>query len=223
VRAESEWQSESERQNKSERQVQEMEQSIFTRRIVSVAAAAAATLVLATVLGIAGWWWLFGRSCRVEIDCRGCDVEVMTLKRWEEQEKDGYLGILDLAGWRTQPQQMVSSISTGRREVSSVIGVYGTMELACPGKLLSGSYGIVGAMDGCVVSEGLADVLFGGADVAGELIRADGQLLKIAGVVEKEEDLLIIPVENGEIEYVTARMNPVFQAEERLQQLLEGR
>lgn len=183
----------------------------------------AASVITSVILGMSAWGWLFYQPCRLETDCRGCAVEAATLKRWEEQEKDGYLGILDMAGWRLLARQPVSSISTGRRKNCRIIGVYGNMQLVYPEKLLSGSYGIAGKEDCCVISEGLADALFGSADVAGELVRADGKILRIAGVIEKEEPVLMMPVSDGAIEQIAVTMDSRFQAEKRFSQLLEGR
>lgn len=183
----------------------------------------AASVIMAVILGAGAWGWMFYQPCRLETDCRGRGVETATLKRWEEQEKDGYLGILDMAGWRLKARQPVSSISTGRRKSCGILGVYGNMQLVYPEKLLSGSYGTAGKEECCVISEGLADALFGSADVAGELVRADGKVLRIAGVIEKEEPVLMMPVSDGAIEQLAVTMDSRFQAEKRFSQLLEGR
>lgn len=93
----------------------------------------------AAMLGAAGWTYLFGSPCRVEADCRGLGIDVDQMKSWEEQEKDGYSGIISMAGWRFEKQQIVTSVSTGRRKPSSVVAVYGSASLAYPAKLLSGN------------------------------------------------------------------------------------
>ena len=69
----------------------------------SAAQALAGILLTATAMAIGGmvyWNYMFRMPCRMEADCRGKRVEAGTMKRWEEREEDGYLGIINMAGWR---------------------------------------------------------------------------------------------------------------------------
>ncbi len=257
------------------------------RRVLSwlPEALSAVGIVILLAAGIRGY--LFASPCRVETDCRGLDISVEQMKAWEEQEKGGYNGILDMAGWRTEKQQSVTAVSTGRSKVSGIVAVYGSASLVYPAKILSGDYilpyaegfGGSGAADGgmagnsvagggtagngaaggaadggmagdskeagatetlkgdvlgtgasggtpalswrmpaCVLSGELSDALFGSTDTAGELVRIGGELLAVAGVIDKEGVFLLRRADSGQIEYAAFRMSRRYQAEAKARQ-----
>lgn len=201
------------------------------RRVLSRVpeALSAAGIVILLAAGIRGY--LFASPCRVETDCRGLDISVEQMKAWEEQEKDGYNGILDMAGWRTEKQQTVTAVSTGRSKVSGIVAVYGSASLVYPAKILSGDYalpyvddprgGTVGYSKGaaaCILSAELSDALFGSTDTAGELVKAGGELLAVAGVIDEEGVFLLRRADSGQIEYAAFRMSRRYQAEAKARQ-----
>ena len=243
-------------------------------------------IVILLAVGVRGY--LFASPCRVETDCRGLDISVEQMKAWEEQEKGGYNGILDMAGWRTEKQQNVTAVSTGRSKVSGIVAVYGSASLVYPAKILSGDYslpyaegfggsgavddgmagnGVVGSgtagngtagggaadgsvvgdskeagaaavlrkdawgtgasggtpalswrMPACILTAELSDALFGSTDTAGELVRIDGELLAVAGVVDEEGGFLLRRADSGQIEYAAFRMSHRYQAEAKARQ-----
>ena len=249
----------------------------------------AAGIVILLAVGIRGY--LFASPCRVETDCRGLDISVKQMKAWEEQEKGGYNGILDMAGWRTEKQQTVTAVSTGRSKVSGIIAVCGSASLVYPVKILSGDYvlpytegfgraagsgtvvsgsadnGMTGSgmagngtagssavdngmaedskeagaaavlkkdaletgasggtpalswhMPACILSGELSDALFGSTDTAGELVRIDGELMAVAGVIDKDGVCLLRRADSGQIEYAAFRMSRRYQAEAKARQ-----
>jgi len=150
--------------------------------------------------GVLGWYWQFRMPYCVRMDCRGQEIDVEMMKRWEEREELRNLGILRMAGWRMERQQVVSSVSTTRRQRAEVICVYGAMELAEPANLLCGRFGWEAGENYCVLSEELARHLFGCVEVAGEWVIVGQEKLQVAGVIEKEEDFLLLPMKEGRVE-----------------------
>lgn len=167
---------------------------------------------------------------RLEADCREQKPEVETMKTWEEQEKDGEGGILDVAGWRAADEKLVFGMSTGRSESAKLTEVYGNMELAFPADILAGTYGIPGQKDVCVISRELADSLFGNVDVEGEQVcfleerkekdNDERRILTVAGVIGQEGKYLLVYVEEGKMERIAVLFDKRFQAKEKMEALL---
>ncbi len=202
-------------------------------RFVPEILAAAGIMLL---LGLGLWNYYFESPCRVEIDCRGMDIDVNRLRAWEKQERDSYNGILDLAGWRIEKQQTVASVSTGRRKMSSVAAVYGSASLVWPAKILSGDYALpypAGPDDGpeaasfrarpsCILTRELSEELFGSSDTAGELVLCGGETLTVAGVIDRDGLYLLKAASEGPVEYAAFRMAKRWQAEAKARQRAEG-
>lgn len=183
-----------------------------------------AAILAAGILGIgsaAAWYQMFYMPCCICMDLRGREIDVDMIKRIEEREKDGNLGILRIAGWRIESQKMVSAVSTGRRQTAQVICVYGSMELVEKADILSGRYGLAVEEDYCVLSEGLARHLFGNVDAAGQWIKADRRKMMVAGVIEKDGDVLMIPVKDGKVEQMAVEVKGRMGAKEKAEGLLE--
>ncbi|MCI8660151.1 MAG: ABC transporter permease [Lachnospiraceae bacterium] len=162
---------------------------------------------------------------RVEVDCTGAGLDVETVKRWENKESLRDLGILTMAGWSVGSPEEVLSLGTKRRERAQIVKVWGNMELVFPARILSGTYGVVGKEEGCVLSKGLAEALFGSVDVAGERIcfqeKGEGRReLIVEGVIDKEGEYLLTFVEKGKVDFFAARFQSRFQAREKLWELL---
>lgn len=183
-----------------------------------------AAILAAGILGIgsaAAWYQMFYMPCCICMDLREREIDVDMIKRIEEREKDGNLGILRIAGWRIESQKMVSAVSTGRRQTAQVICVYGSMELVEKADILSGRYGLAVEEDYCVLSEGLARQLFGNVDAAGQWIKADRRKMIVAGVIEKDGDVLMIPVKDGKVEQMAVEVKGRMGAKEKAEGLLE--
>lgn len=181
-----------------------------------------------SVLGIlillaAGLWTYFFRMpCRIEADCRGRGIDAAQIRGWEEQEKDSYGGIIGMAGWRTENMRTVSSPGTGRQKLSEVTGVYGEADLVYPAKLLSGAYEFPAYTDACILTADLSDALFGSTDTAGELVKAGGELLVVAGVIDRDGFCILKPIREGPIEYAAFRFTRRYQAKARAWQRIGG-
>ncbi|MCI8887354.1 MAG: ABC transporter permease [Hungatella sp.] len=171
--------------------------------------------------GAACWDYVCSRPCFVKMDCRGLGIDVETMKRWEKREEKGGLGIINMAGWSVGEQQLVSSVSTGRKHLSNVVLVYGSMELAVQSQILEGRCGLDVEGNFCVLSEGLARHLFGSTDVTGECVKTEKQVFLVAGVTGEEEDILMIPMESGEVEELAVVFNGRLGAKEKMRRLVE--
>lgn len=179
--------------------------------------------VIVALMAAAGWGLAYAvmeKPGPVTVDCRGKQIEVETLRQWEEQEKDGYLGLVGIAGWRVEGQRTVTSISTGRSHNTRVTGIYGSMELVYPMNVLSGTCGLAVEDGWCVLTEGLAYELFGDTDIAGELCRFDGMMLTVAGVIEKKEKELILPISQGPVEHLSLQFKSGWKVKEKVRELL---
>ena len=114
--------------------------------------------------------YLFITPCRLEADCRGCGADTEWLKQWEEQQKDGGQGILKMAAWQVGSREEILAVSTKRKESARPLGVYGSLDQVFSADLLSGTWGLTGREDACVLSRDLAEALFGSTEVTGEQI-----------------------------------------------------
>lgn len=176
------------------------------KKIKGVIFAVAAAAVLG--MGTAVFWHWAGQPCILREDFRGKGVSVERIKQWEEENRDGAMGVLRLAGWRIEKEETISSESTGREERAQVIGVYGSMELVEDLEVLSGRWGMDVGGEYSVISEGLARELFGSTAVAGEWVRAGKRKFLVAGVTKKEEAVLWMPIDEGDVEMLALEMAP---------------
>lgn len=180
-------------------------------------------VILAAGILVAGaaaaWHLMFDMPCCIRMDIRGLEMDVETMKRIEEREKDGSLGITRIAVWRIESQKIVSAVSTGRRQTAQIIGVYGSMELVEPAHILSGRYGLAEEEDYCVLSEDLARQLFGGVEAAGLWVKAGQKKMMVAGVIEKEGNILMMPVKEGWLEQAAVEVKGRMGAEEKVEGL----
>lgn len=151
------------------------------------------------------WQWQ-GCPSVITVDCRGHQIDVGWLNQTRQQEKEGYAGILDITGYRYEPNSVVSCLSTGRSEMTRVLAVNGTMELVFQADVVSGSYGLAAGMDYCVLTKPLADALYGNVSAGGR-IWYEGRPLLVAGVIDKDESYLLIPTNEGRIEHVSIRIH----------------
>ena len=191
--------------------------------------------------------YLFLTPCRLETDCRGYGVDTERLKQWEEQEKDVGQGILQLTGWKVGTREEILAVSTGRRETAQLLGVYGSMEQVFSADLLSGTWGLTGREDACVLSRELAEALFGCTEVTGEQIRLEvpawaaenesqgggecppsaertekekkKQVFEVAGVADQEGEYLLFPLPEGTVETVAVLFEKRYQVKETMKEL----
>lgn len=98
---------------------------------------------------------------------------------------------LDLALWREEPVTLTTAL--GRRTTARRIAVYGSPSLCFPADAVCGTVPGAGQTDGCAVSAGLADALFGSRDAAGLTLTADGESHRVTGVLTGKEAFLLCP------------------------------
>ena len=101
-----------------------------------------------------------------------------------------YLG-LNLALWKEDSETVTTDLE--RSSAAQCISVYGSPTLCFPAACLYGSAPGAGQWDGCAVSAGLADALFGSREVTGLELMVDDGKRRITGVVEGKECFLICP------------------------------
>lgn len=174
-------------------------------------------------------YWFYD-PCRLEAGCVGESITAEGIRGWEERVKDDSQGIKAVAGWRTEEKRMVISIATGRSHEAQTMAVYGSMELAFPTKILAGVYGLVNQEESCVISEKLADALFGSVDVAGEEVcfwqqnptGKEEKRFVVAGVIKREEECLLFPMEAGEVDGLAVQFDMRFQAREKMTLLIDA-
>ena len=90
-------------------------------------------LSAALVFGATAFWrFWFLLPYPVAVDCQGKEIDVETVRQWEEREagRTGALGICGIAGWTIGTEQQIVSVSTGRKGMARIMKVYGSMELA---------------------------------------------------------------------------------------------
>lgn len=190
------------------------------KRIVQVLEAALVGICILAMAGTAAWYWMFFRPYCVRVDCRGRGFDVETVKQWEKQGEQGAFGMERAAGWRIEKQQSICSVSTSRRQRAKIICVYGAMDLAEPGDILSGRYGLAMGEDYCVLSGDLARNLFGSVQVAGEWVKIGTEKMMVAGVVDKEGDFLMRPVTEGRVEQVAVEFQGWLGAASKAKELM---
>ena len=101
-----------------------------------------------------------------------------------------YLG-LNLALWKEDSETVTTDLE--RSSAAQCISVYGSPTLCFPAACLYGSAPGAGQWDGCAVSAGLADALFGSREVTGLELMVKGEKRRVTGVVEGKECFLICP------------------------------
>lgn len=191
------------------------------RTIVSWFLAILLSAIAAAAGGAAVWHQLSGRPYCVYKDCRGLGLWVENMRQWEEQMEAKDLGVIRMAGWRIGTEQAITSISTKRKGTACVTWVYGSMELAGSAELLWGRFGLELDKGYCVISEELARDLFGSTDVAGESVKTEDGTMAVAGVIDKEGEILMAPAADGRIEYLAVEFDSRIGAEEKVKRLLE--
>lgn len=173
-------------------------------------------VVFLLVTAVRLYWFVM--PCRLEVDCRGYGVDTEWLKQWEEEEAERGEGVLAMAGWQGGVRGEIAAASTGRKEQAQILRVYGSMEQVFWADMLAGSCGLVGREDACVLSQDLAEALFGSVETVGEQIYWDGTLLEVAGVLAQEGGYLLIWMTEGEVERVAVLFERRFQAKERMKE-----
>ena len=98
---------------------------------------------------------------------------------------------LNLALWKEESETITTDL--GRSSVAQRISVCGSPTLCFPAACLYGSAPGAEQWDGCAISVGLADALFGSREVTGLELMVDDGKRRITGVVEGKECFLICP------------------------------
>ena len=98
---------------------------------------------------------------------------------------------LDLALWTEETVTITTEL--GRSATARRISVYGNASLCFPAGLLCGTMPGAEQTDGCAISAGLSDALFGSRDTVGLQLTAAGKNDSVTGVMEGEGLFLVCP------------------------------
>lgn len=161
----------------------------------------------------------YGGFCRMEVDCRMEDMTVDNLKQLAEQEKEGTVGLADLAGWRYGPAGQAVDLDTSRKAETGVLYAWGSPSLIVPAKMLDGSGGQAMGIHDCVVTRGLSYALYGAVDTSGSLLAFGGGTYRVTAVIDKEEELLILPTNEGRVEWAAFLLRGRERVKERMEAL----
>lgn len=160
----------------------------------------------------------FNSPCRIETDCRLKSITVEDIKSLERQEKDGTVGLSGLAAWRYGNQGQVFDPVSGRQKSTGVVYAYGAMSLVFPARVLSGSYEQAMGEQGCVLTKGLSYALYGSTNTSGCTLKFGGKTYRVAAVIDKEEEFLMLPMEEGTVELAAFK----FRDRKRVKQRMEA-
>lgn len=157
--------------------------------------------------GVTAWivYLWYQAPCVVSVDVRGRQMEMTEVRQWMDEwnRNNKSPGIMGVTGWRWEQQAEIYAPDTGRRGESGIIGVCGnvTEGMSFAGRMISGQWNIAG--EGvCLVSGELAEKLFGSYDVVGSRLRIGSREWEIGGVVESGGTRMVIPVADGDLDWV---------------------
>lgn len=153
---------------------------------------------------------------RVEADCRLKKVTMEDIKNIEQQEKDGVSGLLNISAWRYGDVGEAAGLPSGQRRETGTVYVYGSMSLAFPAPVLSGSYDQVMGEKDCVLTKELSFKLFGSTDTSGCRITFHGKTYRVTAVIDKKEEILMLPAKEGKVEETVFLFNDRGRIKERL-------
>lgn len=139
---------------------------------------------------------------RVESDCRLKNVTIDDIKSLEKQEKGGMSGLLNVSAWRYGDAGEAVGPLPGLKGETGAVYVYGSMPLAFPATVLSGSYDQSMEEDDCVLTKALSFKLFGSTDTSGCRLTFNGKDYRVAAVIDKKEEILMLPAREGKVETV---------------------
>lgn len=109
----------------------------------------------------------------------------------------------EAAVWKASGRIRISAESSGRVQNADCYQIKGQPSAVFGKHLMSGRYFTEGERDVCLLDQGLAWQLFGTADVLGLEVCLDGKQYQIAGILEEDRAICVIPVE-------TEEKNPAF-------------
>ena len=134
------------------------------------------------------------------------EEDIPVTAAWKEEEKESFTGSLD------------------RSCQGTFLEVRGEMEVLFPRQLIQGNFPWSGDDQGCVISRGLSQELFGTDFGVDNGIQAQGETYTVRGILEGKDNLLAVwakeeeGLENFRLSYDTDLV-PVSQAEEFLYQM----
>ena len=106
--------------------------------------------------------------------------------------------IPEIALWKLKAETSVSNQEENREATTQLFSVFGTAQLIAEAPLLSGAYPARSDADGCTVSKGLAEAIWGNTQVLGLAIRLDEKLYYVRGVSEAAENQLLVQLEGDD-------------------------
>lgn len=117
--------------------------------------------------------------------------------RWKQGE--GSRMTEDAAVWRSDGECVISADSTGREKKVSCYQIKGQPAAIFGRSLVFGRYFMEDEKQVCLLDRGTVRELFGSEDVSGLKVQLEESVYSIAGVLEGERLLCVIPAEEGTV------------------------
>lgn len=132
----------------------------------------------------------------VALSCPAGSIAESTFDQWREHADSGRYS--EAAVWRKTEELEVMAEDTGRRRKLFCYRIKGQPGAVFGRGLTEGRYFTEGEADICLLDQGTARQLFGSDQVSGLTVQIDGNDYHIAGILQGDEPVCIIPAEEGE-------------------------
>lgn len=142
------------------------------------------------------------QPCLISRDCRGNNIEIDHLETWREKIDNQKLKIREFSGWRIDGEGMIKRTDLNRSSPAAIIRIYGSAEYVLKKDILAGAMGYRIYEHDCIISEALAQDLFGSTDIINEKIIFDGKRYSVTCVVKDERSFICFSLNEGKVEYL---------------------
>ena len=120
--------------------------------------------------------------------------------------------IPDIVIWKLQEEKTVSNQEQSREASTQLFSVFGAAERIAQAPLLKGAYPARSDIEGCIVSKGLAEAIWGNTDALGLTIALEGKLYYVRGVSDTAENQLLVQLE-GDSQQLCENLEILFPGE----------
>jgi len=135
-------------------------------------------------------------------DFRGYHVEVEVLETWDDKIMNQKLKILGYSGWSIYGEEVIRCVDINKHFQAPVIKIYGNPEYVLRKDILAGAFGYEIRDSYCIVSEALAQNLFGSTDIVGEKVILNDKLYSISSVIRETRPFICVSLNEGKVEYI---------------------
>ncbi len=132
----------------------------------------------------------------IALSCPAGSITESAFDQWREHADSGRYS--EAAVWRKTEELEVVAEDTGRSRKMFCYRIKGQPGAVFGRGLTEGRYFIEGETGICLLEQGTARQLFGADQVSGLTVQIDGNDYRIAGILQGNEPICIIPAEEGE-------------------------